>query len=64
MIFDDYGFGGPELTQKGIEGFLHGYHKRIEVLGLKNTQVFVRKLDIDESENYQFAGPKIHIIEQ
>ena len=29
MIFDDYGWGGPDLTQKGIDGFLSGYHKRI-----------------------------------
>lgn len=43
MIFDDFGWGGPDLTQRGIEGFLHGYHKRITILGDKNTQVFVRK---------------------
>ena len=29
MVFDDYGWGGPDLTQKGIDGFLSGYHKRI-----------------------------------
>lgn len=44
MIFDDYGWGGPDLTKKGIDGFLSGYHKRIQVLGGKNTQVFVKKL--------------------
>jgi len=44
MIFDDYGWGGPDLTQRGIDGFLSGYHKRIAVLGNKNSQVFVKKL--------------------
>jgi hypothetical protein len=32
MIFDDYGWGGPDLTQKGIDGFLSGYSKKIERL--------------------------------
>jgi len=44
MIFDDYGWGGPDLTQKGIDGFLSGYHKRIQYLGNVQSQVFVRKL--------------------
>jgi predicted O-methyltransferase YrrM len=44
MIFDDYGWGGPDLTQKGIDGFLSGYHKRIEYLGLHVSQVFIKKL--------------------
>jgi predicted O-methyltransferase YrrM len=44
MIFDDYGWGGPDLTQRGIDGFLSGYHKKIVVLGEINSQVFVRKL--------------------
>jgi predicted O-methyltransferase YrrM len=44
LIFDDYGWGGPDLTKRGIDGFLHGYHKRIQILGERNTQVFVRKL--------------------
>jgi len=43
MIFDDYGWGGPELTQKGIDGFLSGYHKRITYLGEKDSQIFIRK---------------------
>jgi len=43
MIFDDYGWGGPDLTQRGIDGFLHGFHKKITVLGLENCQVFIRK---------------------
>jgi len=44
MIFDDYGWGGPDLTQKGIDGFLSGYHKRIINLGEKGSQVFVKKI--------------------
>jgi predicted O-methyltransferase YrrM len=44
MIFDDYGWGGPDLTQKGIDGFLSGYHKRIQNLGERNSQVFITKL--------------------
>jgi predicted O-methyltransferase YrrM len=44
MIFDDYGWGGPDLTQKGIDGFLSGYHKRIKYLGEKDTQVFIEKI--------------------
>lgn len=43
MIFDDYGWGGPDLTKKGIDGFLCGYHKRITKLGEQQTQVFIRK---------------------
>jgi predicted O-methyltransferase YrrM len=44
MIFDDYGWGGPDLTQRGIDGFLSGYHKRIKNLGEYNTQVFIQKI--------------------
>ena len=43
MIFDDYGWGGPDLTQKGIDGFLSGYHKRITYLGERESQVFIKK---------------------
>jgi predicted O-methyltransferase YrrM len=44
MIFDDYGWGGPDLTQRGIDGFISGYHKRIHILGGINTQVFIKKI--------------------
>ena len=44
MIFDDYGWGGPDLTKRGIDGFLHGFHKRIKILGEYQTQVFVQKI--------------------
>jgi predicted O-methyltransferase YrrM len=43
MIFDDYGWGGPDLTIRGIDGFLHGFHKKITVIGELNTQVFIIK---------------------
>ena len=44
MVFDDYGWGGPDMTKKGIDGFLNGYHKRIQILGLRATQVFIKKI--------------------
>jgi len=43
MIFDDYGWGGPDLTQKGIDAFLAGYYKKITRLGIVDSQVFVKK---------------------
>jgi predicted O-methyltransferase YrrM len=43
MIFDDYGWGGPDLTQKGIDAFMSGYHKRITFLGNVDSQIFIRK---------------------
>ena len=43
LIFDDYGWGGPDLTKRGIDGFFNGYHKRIIVLGQRESQVFVQK---------------------
>jgi predicted O-methyltransferase YrrM len=43
LIFDDYGWGGPDLTQRGIDSFLAGYRTRIRVLGHRESQVFVRK---------------------
>tara|TARA_X000000950_G_scaffold288827_1_gene407694 strand:+ start:949 stop:1524 length:576 start_codon:yes stop_codon:yes gene_type:complete len=44
MIFDDYGWGGPDLTKKGIDGFISGYHKRLNILGLRDSQVFLKKI--------------------
>lgn len=44
LIFDDYGWGGPDLTKRGIDGFLSGYHKKIRILGHRESQVFVKKL--------------------
>jgi hypothetical protein len=37
MIFDDYGWGGPDLTQKGIDWVLSGYHKKITFLGERKS---------------------------
>jgi hypothetical protein len=34
---------GPDLTKKGIDVFLSGYHKKINYLGEQNTQVFIKK---------------------
>ena len=44
LIFDDYGWGGEEMTAKGIDGFLTGYHRCIQQLGKYDSQVFIRKL--------------------
>ena len=44
MIFDDYGWGGPDLTQRGIDAFVSGYHKRILNLGHQDNQVFIQKI--------------------
>jgi predicted O-methyltransferase YrrM len=49
MIFDDYGWGGPDLTQRGIDGFMHGYHKKIQIMGEFCSQVFIRKLKSHEN---------------
>lgn len=43
LIFDDYGWGGPDLTQRGIDAFASAYHKRISFLGIKECQVFIQK---------------------
>lgn len=43
MIFDDYGWGGENLTKRGIDSFLSGYHKKISILGEQQTQVFIKK---------------------
>jgi len=44
LIFDDYGWGGPDMVMRGIDGFLSAYHKRIIKISDKNQQVFIRKL--------------------
>jgi predicted O-methyltransferase YrrM len=44
MIFDDYGWGGPDLTQKGINAFLSAYSKRIQYLNIVDTQVLIKKI--------------------
>jgi len=44
MIWDDYGWGGADLTKRGIDAFINAYHKRLQYLGMRETQVFVRKI--------------------
>jgi len=44
LIFDDYGWGGPDKVQKGIDAFLFCYHDKIIILGIKDQQVFVKKI--------------------
>jgi len=44
MIFDDYGWGGPDLTKRGIDSFINGYYKKIKVLGMKDSQIFIEKI--------------------
>jgi hypothetical protein len=36
--------GSPDLTQRGIDGFINGFYKKINVLGLQESQVFILKL--------------------
>ena len=43
LIFDDFGWGGPYLTTRGIMGFLDSYNKKIQYLGYNETQVFIKK---------------------
>lgn len=47
LIFDDYGWGGPDLTKRGIDAFIVGYHKQIvssvHASNEENHQVFLRK---------------------
>lgn len=44
MIFDDYGW-----TQRGIDGFMRGYYKKIQIIGEFCTQVFIKKLKSHEN---------------
>jgi hypothetical protein len=44
MILDDYGFGGPDFTSRGINGFIVGFSHRIHLLPrIKDSQVFLQK---------------------
>ena len=46
LIFDDYGWGGPDLTQRGIDAFVSGYYKCIKVLNdgkPQNEQLFIQR---------------------
>ncbi len=44
MIFDDYGCNGDDCTKRGVDAFLHGFKDRIEILGIKETQVFIKRI--------------------
>lgn len=44
LIFDDFGWHGVYETTRGIIGFIDAYNKKIQYLGEKETQVFIRKL--------------------
>ena len=44
IIFDDYGWNGPDYVKKGVDAFIQGYHKKIKFLGEKLTQVYVQRL--------------------
>jgi hypothetical protein len=47
LIFDDYGWGGPDLTQRGIDAFMLGYRDRLEKIGEDGQgckQIFLKKL--------------------
>jgi len=45
MVFDDYLWGGPDLTTLGIDGFLRSYHKRLSSeKTLVNYQIIVQKI--------------------
>jgi SAM-dependent methyltransferase len=44
MIFDDYGWGGEDCTKKGIDTFTNVFKNKIEILGIKNSQMFIKKI--------------------
>lgn len=44
MIFDDYGWCGPDVTQRGIDAFLSGYYKKLVNLGIVDCQVIIKKM--------------------
>lgn len=43
LLFDDYLFGGLDLTKRGIDGFLEGYRERLRYIGYDQNQLFVQK---------------------
>jgi len=44
MIFDDYGWQGPDMVTRGVDAFISGYHKRIQNLGIHDCQAIVKKI--------------------
>jgi predicted O-methyltransferase YrrM len=43
IIFDDFGWHGVFSTTRGIIGFVDAYRKKIQYLGEKETQIFIKK---------------------
>jgi len=43
LIFDDYNFGGLDVTKRGVDAFLTAYRDRIQYLGFFGGQIFVKK---------------------
>ena len=44
MIFDDYGWGGADLTKRGIDAFLSGYRDKItRIREPRHNQLFIKK---------------------
>ena len=43
LIFDDYGWGGPDMTKRGIDSFVDGYFKRITVVCQPGSQLIIKK---------------------
>lgn len=44
LIFDDYIWGGLNITKKGIDAFLNAYSNRYEFLEITGNQVFIKKI--------------------
>lgn len=45
MIFDDYGYGGLDLTQRGIDSFINGFRNKLEIIIPKpDHQMIVKKI--------------------
>jgi predicted O-methyltransferase YrrM len=45
MIFDDYGWYSAHSLEKGVDAFLSVYSKRIQILGIIDHQVFIKKIN-------------------
>jgi len=43
LIFDDYGWGGPDVTQRGIDAFVAGYRDEFHKHYANNGQYFIQK---------------------
>ena len=43
MILDDYGWGGEDCTQRGIDAFVQGFRDQIEKHFAYNGQYFIKK---------------------